>query len=215
MVTFFIGGALVATGLGLAYGAIRALHTPPALQISGWVGVAALLSVFVKEGMFQWTMRVAQRTGSMALVANAWHHRSDALSSVPVFIAVVAVHFEPSWGFLDPVGALIVSAFILRAAWDIFLPAMQQLMDEGASVDMQQRIIDLVRGTEGVCSMHKLRTRYIGHTLHVDLHIQVDPQLSVYAGHAIAHHVKDRVMAALVDVADVLIHVEPYDPARH
>jgi len=212
LITAAIGIMLGAVGVGLGY---RAIQTLPQWHASrpGWIALAAAcLSIAAKEVLYQWTARVGKRVRSSALVANAWHHRSDALSSVPVALAVLGTHVWPDWGFLDHIGAVIVSALILHAAWEITWPALRELIDAGASEEDRRAMLDLALQTEGVESVHKLRTRSIGPGLQVDLHVLVEPELSVREGHDIAGVVKHRLLEDGPNVIDVLVHVEPYDP---
>ena len=215
LITSAIGIMLGAVGVGLGY---RAILTLPQWHDSrpGWTAfAAACLSIVAKEILYRWTANVGKRVKSSALVANAWHHRSDALYSVPVAIAVLGTHIWPEWGFLDHIGAVVVSVLILHAAWEITWPALRELVDAGAKEHERQAILKLALDTEGVQSVHKLRTRSIGPGLQVDLHVLVEPELSVREGHAIAGVVKERLLEHGPNVIDVLVHVEPYDANYH
>jgi len=215
LITSAIGIVLGGVGVGLGY---RAILTLPQWHESrpGWIAfAAACLSIVAKEVLYRWTADVGRRVKSSALVANAWHHRSDALSSVPVALAVLGTHVWPEWGFLDHVGAVIVSVLILHAAWEITWPALRELIDAGAKEHERQAILKLALDTEGVQSVHKLRTRSIGPGLQVDLHVLVEPELSVREGHAIAGVVKERLLNRGPNVIDVLVHVEPFDADYH
>jgi cation diffusion facilitator family transporter len=178
----------------------------------GWVAFfAACASIAGKEWLYQWNVRVGRRIKSSALLANAWHHRSDALSSVPVAVGVLGARIWPAWGFLDLVATVIVSVLILYAAWEISAPAFRHLVDAGASRKERDRILDIALGTDGVSSIHALRTRYVGPGLQVDLHVLVDGNLSVRGGHDIASAVKRRLIEGGPDIVDVLVHIEPHD----
>ena len=212
VVTFLVGLVLAGVGCGLCYRAIVTLHEQHAAS-PGWIAfVAACLSIVVKELLYRWNVRVGGRVKSSALIANAWHHRSDALSSVPVAVAVLGTRIMPTWGFLDHLATVIVSILILRAAWEISWPALGHLIDEGAAKQDRERILDLVRQTDGVRSVHALRTRNIGPGLQVDLHIEVDEDLSVREGHDIARTVKRCLIEQGPEIVDVLVHVEPSNP---
>ncbi len=214
LITFFIGAALVAVGIGLAY---RALSSLPAVhgEPPSWLAFAvACVSIGSKEGLYQWTARVGKQVKSSAVIANAWHHRSDGLSSLPVAVAVLGTKLRPEWDFLDPVATVIVSVFIFQAAWRIAYPAIQQLLDAGASEEELEQLKRLIMATEGVQSTHAVRTRHIGPGLQVDLHVQVDPELNVRQGHNIAGAVKKRLLNEGPDVVDVLVHVEPQEEKR-
>lgn len=211
LVSLFIGVVLAGVGVGLAW---RALTTLPEYHevVPGWLALAAAcLSVLCKEGLYRWTARVGKRVRSAAVMANAWHHRSDALSSLPVAVAVLGTHLRPSWGFLDHVAAVIVSVLILQAAWGIAWPALRQLIDAGAAKDQRETILALAAETEGVREVHGLRTRHMGTGLQADLHVLVAPDLTVHEGHEIAGAVTARLLARGPGVVDVLVHVEPYE----
>jgi cation diffusion facilitator family transporter len=215
LITTAIGIALGSVGVGLGYRAVQTLYSAHASS-PGWSALAvACLSIVAKEALYRWTTRVGKRVRSSAVMANAWHHRSDALSSLPVAVAVLGTRIWPAWGFLDPLATVIVSALILHAAWQIMWPALRQLIDAGATEQERQALHQLAIQTEGVEAVHKLRTRYIGPGLQVDLHVLVEPDLTVRKGHAIAGVVKERLLEHGPNVIDVLVHVEPFDAEHH
>jgi len=211
LISLFIGVTLAAVGAGLAW---RAISTLPEYHqvMPGWLAFwVAAFTVVAKEWLYQWTVRVGRRAKSSATIANAWHHRSDALSSVPVAVAVLGARIRPTWSFLDHIATLLVSALILHAAWRIVWPALRQLIDAGADRQARERIIALALGTDRVQAVHALRTRHVGPGLAVDLHVLVEPTLSVREGHAIAGAVKQRLLAEGPDIVDVLLHIEPFE----
>lgn len=209
LITFFIGIALGVVGVGLGYRAIATLHQQQTSS-PGWVAFfAACVSIAGKEWLYRWNVKVGRRVKSTALLANAWHHRSDALSSVPVAVAVLGTRIWPGWGLLDQVATVIVSVLILYAAWEISAPAFRHLIDAGATRKERENIVAIALNTEGVTSIHALRTRYVGPGLQVDLHVMVDGNLSVRQGHDIAGAVKRRLKEAGPNIVDVLVHVEP------
>lgn len=213
LITFFISIVLASVGAGLAY---RAIVTLPELVhvIPEWsVFIMACLSIIVKELLYRWTVHIGTRVKSSALIANAWHHRSDAFSSVPVAVAVLASRIQPNWVFLDNIATVIVSVLILQAVWKIARPALGQLIDTAADQEEQQAIVDLVLDCEGVLAVHALRTRYIGPGLQVDLHVLVEPELTVREGHDIARGVKKRLLIQMPNIVDVLVHIEPNNPS--
>ena len=148
---------------------------------------------------------------SSAVIANAWHHRSDALSSIPALVAVVVAALYPEWGLVDHIGAIIIAGFILKVAWDIIIPALQKLIDTGASAKTRKEIIAHAMGVKGVKSAHAIRTRKFGSHLLVDLHILVNPELSVREGHKISEDVKEQLLNNGPEIMDVVVHLEPYD----
>jgi cation diffusion facilitator family transporter len=170
----------------------------------------ALLSIGVKEVLYRWTAKVGREVRSPALVANAWHHRSDAISSIPAAIAVAVALIDPEWAVVDRVGAVVVCLLILQAAWRILRPAIDQLIDAGAPISDRRRIEQLALQVDGVESAHAVRTRYVGSDLAVDLHVEVDGGLSVGEGHAIALAVKRKLIDEGPNVTDALVQIEPH-----
>ncbi|TVM36635.1 cation diffusion facilitator family transporter [Oceanidesulfovibrio marinus] len=177
-----------------------------------WIAfVAAAASIVAKEWLYRWTRKRGEELDSPAVIANAWHHRTDALSSVPPAIAVAAASAFPSLAILDSIAALLVAAFVLKAAWTISKPALAELTDMGAPDTKVREIQDVCLGTPGVMDCHAVRSRYLGSQLQVDLHILVDPSISVSKGHAIAHEAKNTLLERDPRIYDVTIHVEPYE----
>ncbi|MGD2023046.1 MAG: cation diffusion facilitator family transporter [Desulfobacterales bacterium] len=213
LVTVFIGVVLVAAGIGIGWKAISALQqkqaTPP-----GWIAVlAAVVSIICKEAVYRWTALIGKRIKSPALAANAWHHRTDALSSLPVFIAVAGAKAFPSWSFLDRLGAVVVSIFILHASIKIIWPAVSELIDAGVPTETRKQIRAMALKNEDVLQVHDIRTRYISSSIQVDLHIVVNGSITVRAGHNIADDVRDRIIEEIPEVLDVVVHVDPPENA--
>jgi cation diffusion facilitator family transporter len=213
LVSVFIGIMLAAAGAGIGWQALATLHEehgePP-----GWIAVlAALVSIASKEIIYRWTAGAGKRIKSPALAANAWHHRTDAISSIPVLVAVGGAKIFPSWSFLDHVGAAVVSIFILHAAIKIIWPGISELIDVGAPREIQKKIHALADKINGVKEVHKIRTRYISTSIQVDLHIVVDGEITVREGHDIADDVRDRIVDGIAEVVDVVVHVDPPEAA--
>ena len=213
LVTVFIGVMLIAAGIGIGWKAISTLQEKQAGP-PGWIAVlAALASIVCKESIYRWTAITGRRVKSAALAANAWHHRTDALSSLPVLIAVAGARIFPSWSFLDRVGAVIVSIFILHASIKIIWPGLSELIDVGAPTETRKKIRDIALKNEGVLQVHDIRTRYISSSIQVDLHIVVEGLITVREGHDIADDVKARIIDAIPEVLDVVVHVDPPERA--
>ena len=213
LVTLVISAALVFAAWELARNAVMSLVRGKSDATPGAMALAvALGSIVLKEIVFIVTRAVARRVRSTALEANAWHHRSDALSSIPVAAAVAVLWVCPSLWWVDAAGALIVSAFVLHVAWKLASPALQELTDAqiGSKADA---VAAVALGVVGVKGVHKPRARRYGSSFQADIHIQVDGSLSVAEGHAIGHAVKEAVVNAGLDVDDVVVHVEPWDSA--
>ena len=213
LVTVFIGIVLIAAGVGIGWKAISTLQERQDAA-PGWIAViAALASIVCKESVYRWTATAGRRVKSPALAANAWHHRTDALSSVPVLIAVAGARIFPSWSFLDHLGAVIVSIFILHASVKIIWPGISELVDVGAPTETRKEIRDIALTNEGVLQVHDIRTRYISTSIQVDLHIVVDGSITVREGHEIADDVRARIIGAIPEVVDVIVHVDPPERA--
>lgn len=213
LVTLFIAAALAVVAWELGREAVAGLlgGARASARVTGSLALAvAVASVVLKECLFRWTRRVARRVRSSALEANAWHHRSDAISSVPVAVAVAVAWIWPSLSWIDSAGALLVACFILKVVWDIARPALQELTDAEIG-DKSEAVAEIARRVEGVLEVHRVRTRRYGGFFQTDLHVQVDSALSVARGHAVGHDVKDAVVAAGIGVTDAVIHVEPQD----
>ena len=203
-----LGLLLVATGGGIlwaAAGRVQHLDDLPAVApLALWVAGGTLLA---KEGLFRYMLRVGERLRSPMLIANAWHARSDAASSLVVTAGIAGSLF--GYRFLDPVAAVIVGFMILRMGAEFAWDALRELMDEGVSDLEVTAICQTVRSTPGVVGLHDLRTRRMAQKILIDAHIQVDGRVSVSEGHRIGDVVRRRVLAAHDDVLDMLVHIDP------
>lgn len=172
--------------------------------------LVGIIAVIAKEGLYQYTRITGRKTGSTALKAYAWHHRADALSTSASLLGVAGAMFlgEP-WRVLDPIAAIAVSVLILVLAYRLGRPAVEELLEVSLPADEQQRIADIVNGTEGVKAFHNLRTRRNGNLRVVDMHIKVDGDLSVNSAHDITREIEGKLSEALGEVM-TNIHVEPY-----
>ena len=211
IITAIIGIILVAVAISIGYKAIltvREVH----IEQPGWIALmGAIFSILLNEGLYQWSILIGKRAKSSAVIANAWHHRSDALSSIPVVIAVALAILNPKLAFIDHIGALIVSLFILKVSWDIVYPAFLELSDSGASRKDIDHIESIAMGISGVQYVEAIRTRRCGEGLFVDLHVQVQGEMSVRSGHQIAGEVKGNLIQKGPNVHDVIVHIEPYE----
>lgn len=210
LVTVFVATVLMICGIWLGIDGVlglRVSHSEPPRLIAL---IAALVSVVVKESMYMVTIAASRKVKSKALLANAWHHRSDALSSIPVAIAVGVAIFRPELAFIDHVGELIVAVIIVRTAIKILKSALVELSDGAVSPEVRDQIETLVRGVSGVKDLHAVRSRRVGSGVYIDLHLLVNGAVSVREGHDIAENVKHRLFDDGPDVLDVVVHVEPY-----
>ncbi len=210
LITAGIGLALALTAVGLGYRALASVREP---ELTGptWLALLGpIAAIIIKEALYRWTAAVGRKARSSAVAANAWHHRSDALSSIPAALAVAAAAISPSLAFMDHIGAVVVALFILKAAWTIARPALEELTDRGAPQEKVESIREKVMATDGILDTHAIRTRYLSSGLQVDLHVQVDPETTVHTGHAITGAVKARLLED-EDILDFIVHLEPHE----
>jgi cation diffusion facilitator family transporter len=207
---FFVGGLLLIFSLGLIFAALFDVRSGLSQTKAGAVVALSLLSIVVKEALFWWTRSVARRLKSELLMANAWHHRMDSLSSLGVAIALFAVWIGgPQWAFLDDAVTLILGGYLTFEAFKIFFRACADLLDAAPEREIVEDLREHILPTPGAVAYHDFRVRRIGDFYEIDLHLQVDPAISVEAGHDIARSVKERMRAQHPEVSKVLIHVEP------
>ena len=211
LISAFIGVALASVAGGLIWRAVESLRAGSGEVPELPAFVIALLSVALKEWIFVRTRQCARKVGSSALAANAWHHHSDALSSIPAAAAIAVSHFFPKLRFIDPVGALLVSLFILHAAWKITLPTLRELADTGLSERETAELYRIVASVPGILGTHALRTRKVGSSMLVDLHILVDADMSVREGHRLSHVVREKLEKSGMKITDVVVHLEPFE----
>lgn len=210
-VTILIGGVLVAAALGIGGNAIMAVISGGYGVPGRWALPVALISMLLKEAMYHLTVAAGRRIDSLPLVANAWHHRSDALSSLPVVLALGGIQLHPQFAFLDPLGGVVVCLFLLFAAYRIAWPAFVKMLGAGATEAVVRDIQATALSHQAVKEVHRVRTRYLGCSrIAVDLHVLVDGGIQVREGHAISEQVKEMIIAGHSRVADVVVHLEPY-----
>lgn len=172
--------------------------------------VAALVSVACKEGLYQYTIRRERTIHSPALVVNAWHHRSDSLTSIAAIIGIAGSMFlGDSWRVLDPIAAIVVSGFVLRSAYTLSKPGLDELLEKSLPTSVKEEITRIVLDTPGVEAMHHLRTRHIGIDIAIECHIKVNPNITLYAAHEISTDVERRLRSKFGPHTHVAIHAEP------
>jgi cation diffusion facilitator family transporter len=205
-----LGVLLLSVGAGMLWSAVHKLSHPDTIAQVKWVALyVALATLVAKELLFRYMLAAAERVRSSMLVANAWHARSDAASSLVVALGIVGnLMGHP---LLDPVAALIVGLMVTRMGWRFGWDALNDLMDRSVSDEQVKAIRDLLVGTPGVHGVHDLRTRKMGDMIMVDAHLEVDGDLSVHDGHDIANAARDRVMRKM-PVLDVMTHLDPITP---
>ncbi|MBT8584841.1 cation transporter [Polynucleobacter paneuropaeus] len=205
--SLFLGISLLVVALGMLWSAGHKIVNPiAASQISILALYVALGSLVAKELLFRYMLAVAKRVRSSMLVANAWHARSDAASSLVVSVGIVGALL--GFPILDSVGALIVGLMIIRTGWSFSWDALNDLMDRAVSEEEHQHIEKIILSTEGVLGCHDLRTRKMGDMILVDVHIEVDANATVQVGHDIALTAANQVKAEL-PVLNVMTHIDP------
>jgi cation diffusion facilitator family transporter len=205
--SLFLGVSLLAVGIGMLWKAGEKIIDPaPFGQIQIMALYVALGSLVAKELLFRYMLSVAERVRSSMLVANAWHARSDAASSLVVAVGIVGALF--GYSILDSVGALVVGLMVAKTGWEFSWDALHDLMDRAVSNEEHQRIEEIIRSTQGVKGFHDLRTRKMGDMILVDVHIEVDANSTVQAGHEIALTARNQIMKEL-PVLNVMTHIDP------
>ncbi len=208
-VSVIIGLILILVACGIGYSGINALIHSHRTTLSPIVIIGPILSIVIKEILYRATYTIGVRINSSSLKANAWHHRTDALSSIPVLMAVTASLIDPRLAFLDQVSAIIVSAFIIKVGLEILYTNINDLLDTSipeAKIKAIQTMITRINGVKGV---HQIRTRKLGNCIYIDLHLEVDGCMSVNQGHEIAETVKQTLIASSPLIIDVMVHIEP------
>ena len=207
--SLLLGLILAGTGIGIGWSGIQKLfgeggsiEVPTLLPL-----IAAVVSIVVKEGMYQYTMHYAKALDSAAFKADAWHHRSDAISSVGSFIGIGMAKL--GMPFMDPVASIIICLLILKVAFDISRDAVYKMLDTSCDNAFEQRLRTFIGNQDGVGRIDLLRTRQFGNRIYVDLEIAVKPDISLRDAHGIAERVHSAVEQEFPNVKHVMIHVNP------
>jgi cation diffusion facilitator family transporter len=201
---------LFATGIGIGIGGINKIieGTAGKDEIPGMIAlIAAVASIVVKEGMFWYTRSAAKKINSGALMADAWHHRSDALSSVGALIGIGGARL--GFPVLDPIASVIICVFIVKAAYDIFKDAIDKMVDKSCDEETEEKMRRLIEEQQGVLKVDVLRTRLFGAKMYVDIEIAADGDITLREGHEIAQVVHDKVEEEFPLVKHCMVHVNP------
>ncbi len=204
---------LLLVSAGLIYDAIVESFLFPTIVKPGiWTLVVAFVSMIVNEGMFHFTFRIGQRINSNLLNANAWHHRSDAFSSLIVLVGIIGTMFGVH--YFDGIAAILVALMILKMGITMGWASLQEMMDASVEASLLEQFNAVIQAVPGVKSVHQLRTRLLGGAIFVDVHVQVDPRISVSEGHYIGEQVQKNLGLKFSRVADVTVHVDSEDDER-
>lgn len=206
-----LAAVLALTGAGIGFSGLRKIveGSGEQLAVPGILAIAAaVLSIVVKEWMFWYTRGNAKKINSGALMADAWHHRSDSLSSVGALAGIIGARL--GFPVMDPLASVIICLFIFQAAYEIFKDAVDKMVDKSCDDETEQKIRTLVLKQHGVLRVDALHTREFGNKIYVDLEIAADGHLSLNESHEIAEDVHDEIEKAFPRIKHIMIHVNPY-----
>ncbi|MBP3550359.1 MAG: cation transporter [Alistipes sp.] len=214
LASLIIGVALFAVGIEIlidsaekiaAVAAGEVLPRPGAIAI-----IAAAVSILVKEALYQWSVRVGKQLDSPSVVANAWHHRSDALSSIGALLGIGCAYFlGEKWRIADPIAAIVVAALIIKVAYDLCRTALAELLEKSLPRDVEDEILAIISAMPNVYKPHNLRTRRIGANIAIEVHIRVDGSMTVHDSHEISRDIEQALREKYGAQTAVAIHVEP------
>lgn len=213
--TMLISFALMIVGIGIFWtSSKKVLDSIQGILIAepGYIALyAALISVVVKEGLYWYTKILGEKVNSQAMVANAWHHRSDAFSSIGTALGISgAILLGEKWRVLDPIAGIIVSFFILKVAWDIANPSIKELLESSLPEKIENDVLEIIKNTSGVKGFHNLKTRKIGDIFAIEVHIKVDKDLTVESSHQIATEIEKSMRDKFGNQSHIGIHIEPF-----
>ncbi len=211
--TFLLGIVLLLVGLGIIYDAFSRLMSPVTLTHTNVLMVVAAISIISKEVLYWMTIKVANKYNSAMLKANAWHHRSDAISSIVVLVGIVGSML--GYDYLDLIAAIVVGAMIIKIALDFSLSSAKELVDTGIEKGDLEKLRNEMKAISGVSSVHSLRTRSLGSSIYCDVHVEVMPFLSVSEGHLISVLVEGKAKECLEGLTDITVHIDPEETDHH
>lgn len=214
LATALIGVALLGVGFGILWNGaneILAFLRGEQLRSPGMLAlVAAVVSIVLKEILYRYTVRMGKKYHSQVVIANAWHHRSDALSSIGTAAGIGgAILLGPHWTVLDPVAAVVVSFFIMRVAIKLLVPCVDELLEKSLPDNVEREIEQIVLSVEGVTEPHHLKTRRIGNNYAIEVHVRMDGNITLYKAHETASAIEHKLKERFGEDTHVGIHVEP------
>lgn len=203
MMIVFLGGAIFYHAVSRIVCAVKP-STPHIMTI-----IPAIICIIVQEILYRVTIKTGKKIKSRGVIANAWHHRSDAMTSVITLIGIALTRAFPKLYFMDMFMAGIIACFVISVGFHLFWQAIKDIIDTAPSKKIYNRIVTTTQNVKGVVNVHNVRARYYSSYIFLDAHVKVDPSISVKAGHDIAHAVVDALKAKIPDLIDVVIHIEP------
>ncbi len=203
-----VGAGIFWTGSKKVFDSINGV----VLEQPGYIALyAALISIVTKEGLYWYTKIIGEKVNSQAMVANAWHHRSDAFSSIGTALGISgAILLGEQWRVLDPIAGIIVSIFIFKVAWSIANPSIRELLESALPEEIENEISEIIKNTPGVKAFHQLKTRKVGAIFAIEVHVKVDKELTVESSHEIATQIEKSLRIKLGNQSHIGIHIEPY-----
>lgn len=207
--TIIIGLILLAVAIGIVNDAVIHIHHRDFLKPTWDVIVVAIFSIVANEWLFHYSKKQGEKIKSNLLISNAWHKRSDVFVSIIVLLSVIGSFF--GWRWLDAIGAIIIALFIINMAAKMIWRSIQELIDRGVDASTLEKIKATIYSVPGVQSIHQLRTRMHGQSILIDLHIIVDPFISVSEGHHIGEEVHSKLLQHIKNLNDVTVHIDPED----
>lgn len=214
LATALIGIALMGVGAMICYNGLTktwAVVNGEQLKSPGMIAfIAAIVSIALKEWAYRFTEKVGREVGSQAVRANAWHHRSDALSSIGTAFGIGgAILLGAQWAVLDPLAAIIVSFFILKAAYGLIVQATNELLESSLPEDVEAQMVALAAEEEGVADIHNLRTRRLGNKIAIEMHVRMPGEMSLYEAHEKATRIEKRLREQFGEHTHIALHLEP------
>lgn len=207
--TLLLSLLLILAGIGIAWDSLDELIKGTS-TIPNWLSLPIIsISIIANEGLFHYTKHVGKKINSQLINANAWHHRSDAASSIVVLIGLIGS--LSGFVYLDAVAAVVVGLMIIKMGWDYGWNSVKELVDTAVDSELLLQIEQVIQSIDGVQKIHQLRSRFMGNDVLIDVHILVSPQISVSEGHYIAQHVHNALVDQIESVSDVIVHVDPED----
>lgn len=214
LASLIIGVVLLAVGVELLVESVEKISAVVAGEVLPRPGIiaiiAAAVSIVAKEALYQYSMRVGRKLDSSSVIANAWHHRSDALSSIGALLGIGCAYFlGEKWRIADPIAAIVVAALIMKVAINLCRTAIAELLEKSLPAEVEEEILAIISATPNVHKPHNLRTRSIGSNIAIEVHIRVDGSMTVHASHEISRDIEQRLRNRFGQQTAVAIHIEP------
>lgn len=215
LATVIIGIALLSVAIGIISHNVQLVtqvikgHTIPAPSIIALY--TAAISIIAKELLYQATVKVGKSTNSPAVIANAWHHRSDAFSSIGTLVGIAGAFFlGENWRILDPIAAIVVGLFIIKVSIELIIPGLNELLEKSLPDEEETKILQIITSNQSIKDPHNLKTRKIGANIAIDVHIRLDENMTVKESHAITVDIENKIRQEYGPATHITLHVEPY-----